>query len=473
MCLTLIWKEKMCLIYKFKVMERKIMVIVLLMALLFPCVVHAQGLNLSNGTEYMAKVKESAGEYFNVFLAKPCKIHVGSDGSFVGSNKGPSTDARFFAVDYQIDESENYVIEASVEKVSESTKYVSQCGLMFGWKNWDNYNLLQINQRGQFCFEARRNGIYVFNSKWMNGIGPVRPHRSIKIKIVKQSGKILFALNGNIVLAVDAFDLGGESHGLTVAGTGTYAIHNLKIQETDEAVLQIPTQSSNENSESVQGNATENSNEMQIVGSGTGFLIDKNGYLATNHHVIDGAGAIGVCLRIDGEWQSFDGVVIKDDPTNDLAIIKIEDPKFKAFDHLPYAFSFETADVASEIFTLGYPQVQIMGSDVKYTTGVVNARTGIQGDPTHYQISAHIDHGNSGGPLFDEKGFIIGITDSGLDKATFGDVNYAIKSTYLKVLADALPKKLEFANDRSIAQKKRTEQIKTLSQYVALILIAK
>lgn len=96
MCLTLIWKEKMCLIYKFKVMERKIMVIVLLMALLFPCVVHAQGLNLSNGTEYMAKVKESAGEYFNVFLAKPCKIHVGSDGSFVGSNKGPSTDARFF-----------------------------------------------------------------------------------------------------------------------------------------------------------------------------------------------------------------------------------------------------------------------------------------------------------------------------------------------------------------------------------------
>lgn len=87
-----------------------------------------------------------------------------------------------FFVDYQIDESKNYVIEASVEKVSESTKYVSQCGLMFGFKDWDNYNLLQINQRGQFCFEARRNGIYVFNSKWMNGIGPVRPHRSIKIK---------------------------------------------------------------------------------------------------------------------------------------------------------------------------------------------------------------------------------------------------------------------------------------------------
>ena len=212
---------------------------------------------------------------------------------------------------------------------------------------------------------------------------------------------------------------------------------------------------------------------MQIVGSGTGFLIGKRGYLATNHHVVDGAGAIGVCLRTDGEWKTYDGIVVKDDPTNDLAIIKIEDPNFKEFDHLPYAFSFETEDIASDIFTLGYPQVQVMGSDVKYTTGVVNAITGIQGDPTHYQISAHIDHGNSGGPLFNEKGYIIGITDSGLNKAVYGDVNYAVKSTYLKVLADALPKKLEFANDRSIALQKRTDQIKILSQYVALILIAK
>lgn len=247
----------------------------------------------------------------------------------------------------------------------------------------------------------------------------------------------------------------------------------LKMYPSSNSVTLGSNSSSNASSSSNQNSSGNTNKSLQIVGSGTGFLIDKRGYLATNHHVIDGAGAIGVCLRIDGEWQSFDGIVIKDDPTNDLAIIKIEDPDFKGFENLPYAFSFETEDIASEIFTLGYPQVQVMGTDVKYTTGVINARTGIQGDPTHYQISAHIDHGNSGGPLFNEKGYIIGITDSGLDKAKFGDVNYAIKSTYLKVLADALPKNLEFANDSSIAQKRRTEQIKTLSEYVALILIAK
>ena len=112
-----------------------------------------------------------------------------------------------------------------------------------------------------------------------------------------------------------------------------------------------------------------------------------------------------------------------------------------------------------------------MGSDVKYTAGTINSKTGIQGDPTHYQISAHIDHGNSGGPMFNSKGSIIGITDSGLDKAEFGDVNYAIKSSYLKSLVDALPVKLNLPNDKTIANLSRVEQIKRISKYTALILV--
>ena len=107
----------------------------------------------------------------------------------------------------------------------------------------------------------------------------------------------------------------------------------------------------------------------------------------------------------------------------------------------------------------------------KYTTGAINSKSGVQGDPTHYQISAHIDHGNSGGPMFNSKGTIIGITDSGLDKAEFGDVNYAIKSSYLKSLVDALPVKLELPHDTSIEKLSRVEQIKVLSKFTAMILI--
>lgn len=216
---------------------------------------------------------------------------------------------------------------------------------------------------------------------------------------------------------------------------------------------------------------TKNEDQISIDASGTGFLIDKSGYLATNNHVTKGAKSIYVCLQIDGVWKSYNAVLVKTDPINDLSIIRIDDSEFKPFISLPYNFSTEVADVASEIYTLGYPQVHIMGTDVKYTTGAINSKSGIQGDPTHYQISAHIDHGNSGGPMFNSKGTIIGITDSGLDKAEFGDVNYAIKASYLKSLVDALPMNLELPHDNSIEKLSRVEQIKVLSNYTALILI--
>lgn len=205
--------------------------------------------------------------------------------------------------------------------------------------------------------------------------------------------------------------------------------------------------------------------------SGTGFIIDKRGFLATNHHVTKGAKEIYACLQQDGIWKSYHAVIVKNDPTNDLSIIKIDDMEFSQFTSLPYNFTVEVQDVASEIYTLGYPQVQIMGTEVKYTSGTINSKSGIQDDPTHYQISAHIDHGNSGGPMFNTKGQIVGITDSGLNKSEYGDVNYAIKSSYLKSLVDSLPVKLELPHDNSIEKLSRVEQIKILSKYTALILI--
>lgn len=212
-------------------------------------------------------------------------------------------------------------------------------------------------------------------------------------------------------------------------------------------------------------------NSITFDASGSGFVIDKRGYLATNHHVTKGARAIYVCLQKDGVWKSYYAVQVKNDPTNDLSIIRIDDSEFEQFDTLPYNFSTETQDVASEIYTLGYPRVNVMGTDVKYNPGTINSKSGIQGDPTHYQISAHIDYGNSGGPMFNNRGEIIGITDGGLNKAEFGDVNYAIKSSYLKTLVDALPVKLDLPHDASIEKLSRIEQIKILSQFTALILI--
>ena len=245
------------------------------------------------------------------------------------------------------------------------------------------------------------------------------------------------------------------------------ALNRLGIKDEEAIVQDRP--SSPDTSETASTQKVDDG--ISIDASGTGFVIDKRGFLATNHHVTKGARGIYVCLQKDGAWKSYNAILVKNDPINDLSIIRIDDPGFVQFTSLPYNFSIDIQDVASDIFTLGYPQVHIMGTEVKYTAGSINSKSGIQGDPTHYQISAHIDHGNSGGPMFNSKGTIIGITDSGLDKAEFGDVNYAIKSSYLKSLVDALPVKLELPHDNSIEKLSRVEQIKVLSKYTALILI--
>ena len=428
---------------------------IILLPFLMLCVTQvtwAQGVNLSNGKDFYNECSKTI-----LTSNKEVQRYVDKDGRFrMDVNK--ENMACYSGFKYQINELNDYSIEATIEPVN--TKSYMACGIMYGFKDWDNYSWFIITADGRFFLGVRANGINVYESKWQYAEGIPMKKAVSRIKIWKTGNKIFYAVNGRLAISLDAYKLAGDVHGIIANGKGDFALHNFKIDNG-------PSQSSGQFSNN------KASEDLEIVGSGTGFLIDKRGYLATNHHVIEDAEAIGVCLQIDGEWKSFNGEVIKDDPTNDLAIIKIDDPDFKPFDHLPYAFSFDTEEVASEIFTLGYPQVQIMGSDVKYTTGVINARTGLQGAPTHYQISAHIDYGNSGGPLFNEKGFIIGVTDSGLNKAEFGDVNYAVKSTYLKVLADALPKTLQFANDKSIAEKKRTEQIRILSQYVALLLIAK
>ncbi len=72
-----------------------------------------------------------------------------------------------------------------------------------------------------------------------------------------------------------------------------------------------------------------------------------------------------------------------------------------------------------------------MGNEIKFTDGKISSKSGFQGDITTYQISVPIQPGNSGGPLFDEKGNLVGITSSGVNKQLADNANYAIKTSYL------------------------------------------
>lgn len=177
--------------------------------------------------------------------------------------------------------------------------------------------------------------------------------------------------------------------------------------------------------------------ETEFVGSGTSFLITKSGLIATNYHVIEKGTRFSATNNALG--KNFELEVVLRDKINDLAILRIKnlDTSFRS---LPYRISTR-AKAGEHVFTIGYPLDVYMGDNEKTTDGIINSLTGFQDDSRKLQISAPIQPGNSGGPLFDLKGNLIGITTSSLESRTVDiqNVNYAIKASVLQNLNALLP----------------------------------
>lgn len=213
------------------------------------------------------------------------------------------------------------------------------------------------------------------------------------------------------------------------------------------------------------------SDNIAIAGSqpsewtGTGFAL-RNNYVVTNFHVVDGAKSISI-QGINGNFNnSYSAEVIATDKNNDLAILKVNGVTIPSA-NIPYSVKANTAEVGEEVFVLGYPLTSTMGDEIKLTTGVVSSRSGFQGDVSLYQISAPIQPGNSGGPLFDSKGNVIGIVSAKHRGAE--NVGYAIKSSYLKNLIEsAIPNNI-LPQTNKIATLNLSGKVKSAKNYVYYI----
>jgi S1-C subfamily serine protease len=203
--------------------------------------------------------------------------------------------------------------------------------------------------------------------------------------------------------------------------------------------------------------------------SGTGFAISSNGYIVTNYHVIENAKSIEV-KGINGNFtRKLSAKVVVSDERNDLAIIKIEDSRFTTLGNIPYNFRKGVADVGENIFVLGYPLTTTMGEEVKLTNGIVSSRTGFKGDISLYQISAPVQPGNSGGPLFDKNGNLLGVINA---KHSYAEnAGYAIKVSYLISLMDLLPVNINQPSVNSLNGKSLTEQVKIASNFTYIIVV--
>lgn len=201
--------------------------------------------------------------------------------------------------------------------------------------------------------------------------------------------------------------------------------------------------------------------------SGTGIAITSDGLIVTNYHVVNGSKSIQI-KGINGDFnKSYSAKVLIEDKNNDLAILKINDPNFSRLDSIPFTINNRTVDVGSSIFVLGYPLRSTMGDEIKLTDGVISSKSGFQGDVTSYQISAPIQPGNSGGPLFDKHGNLVGIINAKHLKAE--NASYAIKSSYLFNLFELMNTYPKVQTISAVSDKPLTEQVKILQKFTFII----
>jgi S1-C subfamily serine protease len=169
-----------------------------------------------------------------------------------------------------------------------------------------------------------------------------------------------------------------------------------------------------------------------IGSTGTGFLLNREGYVVTNNHVIEGYRHILV-RGLNGDFEkAYAFTAALTDKENDIAILKPE-ISFLRLNNPSYGFTNAEMPVGSSVFALGYPLRAEMGDEIKLTTGIISSRSGYRGNPNEYQTTASISPGNSGGPLFDEQGNVIGINSAYLSAAN--DAYYAIK---IKLVIDLI-----------------------------------
>lgn len=205
---------------------------------------------------------------------------------------------------------------------------------------------------------------------------------------------------------------------------------------------------------------------------GTGFLITADGYVLTCHHVVKDA--VRIMVRLGAETLAAE--LVKTDDVNDLALLKCAG-KFHA---LPLVSSRDVR-LGEPVFTIGFPSPDLMGVAPKFTDGTVSSLAGELDDPRYFQVNAAIQPGNSGGPLVNSRGGVVGVlarsfsnlrTAERTGGALPQNVNYAVKSSYALAFLESVPGVLDkLAAPRSDV-KRPLEDLAPIAQEATVLIVA-
>jgi S1-C subfamily serine protease len=225
--------------------------------------------------------------------------------------------------------------------------------------------------------------------------------------------------NGTFSYDYDVSNNSGEqSTGWTVVDTSGRVIY----QERSAAVV------------SVAKNPDHRDDELRVI-TGTAFAVSDSGYLLTNAHVVQG------CSKVELTSAKTSAEVMQSDRSNDLALLHAILPGNR-YARIGRAEDFT---LGTEVIIFGFPLNGVVASSGNLTTGVVSAVTGIGDDSRYFQLTAPIQPGNSGGPVMNEYGEVIGVASAMLDQqkafAATGtipqNVNFAIGPSMIRQFLSA------------------------------------
>ena len=209
-----------------------------------------------------------------------------------------------------------------------------------------------------------------------------------------------------------------------------------------------------------------NSGKVISAASGTGFAVSSRGHVITNNHVINGCQNV----KIHHKGRAIPATVITYDPNNDLALLKGDFRPSTVF-----SLSNQKPELLQDVYVAAYPFGRKISTSVKVTKGIISSLTGIGNNFSNIQIDAALQPGNSGGPILNEKGNVIGVAVAKLDLKkilkNFGvipeNTNFGIKTNVVRSLLDSNDVDIPVPNRRKISKSKLGKMISDGTYYLS------
>ncbi len=374
---------------------------------------------------------------WELFESKMSKANI-EDGKLKITSLTAKGTSRFINVNHNFEE-----FDISTNLIKSGAENEASSGLLIGFSDWDNYLYFTTSYK-YFSIGYFSRGVHETMAD-MNYSSELVNNNKVNLRVSTTDEYFVFYINNVIQFKMRKIELTGNSIGVVVANKSSeVSFENLILKSVD---------------------SNYSKSFKDVKSSGSGFIISQSGYIVTNHHVVEGSSKFMAEIISGDVHKEVPLAIVSVDPANDLALLRIVDSSF-SIGEIPYGFKSGNLDLGVSIFTLGFPLfLSGLGNEPKFTDGRVSAKSGFNNAINSFQTNLGVQPGNSGGPVFNSKGELVGVVSAKITNAD--NVSYAVKSSYLQILLESA--NIEIPSKNLLADLSLEEQLKKITDFVVLI----